>query len=96
MSKFVIGKPQTTDVPAISVDAGLAVGFHRFRLLVVDDQGNQSKPDEVVVEVRASRTTGGTSGGTTGGTVGGITTGGTVIRPVGVAPRSRKSVAKPK
>jgi len=49
---FTIGKPVTTDTPVVEVDAGLAVGSHRFQLVVVDDNGLRSKPDEIVVLVR--------------------------------------------
>ena len=52
MAKFAVGKPITTTTPGVVVDAGLAVGFHRFRLNVADAGGNLSRPAEVVVEVR--------------------------------------------
>jgi hypothetical protein len=35
----------------VTVDAGLRPGRHRFRLVVVDDSGNRSSPDELVVTV---------------------------------------------
>lgn len=52
MATFTPGKPVTTEKPAVTVDAGLKVGVHRFRLVVVDAGGNESKPDEVRVIVR--------------------------------------------
>jgi hypothetical protein len=54
VAKFVRGVPQTTRVPGITVDAGLGPGIHRFRLVVVDNDGLQSAPDEALIEVRAS------------------------------------------
>lgn len=52
MVAFTVGKPVTTDTPEVEVDAGLAVGSHRFQLMVVDDSDLRSKPDEIVVLVR--------------------------------------------
>lgn len=54
MTQFAVGQPQTTEVPRIAVDAGIKPGLHRFRLVVVDSSGLSSKPDEVVVQVRAA------------------------------------------
>ncbi len=54
MTQFVIGQPVTTAVPGVSVDAGLPVGRHRFRLVVVDSAGNRSQPDDRVVQVLAA------------------------------------------
>jgi hypothetical protein len=51
MTRFAIGQTVVTKEPVISVDAGLAVGSHRFRLVVSDDSGLASKPVEVVVQV---------------------------------------------
>ena len=51
MVAFVIGKPVRSAEPTVQVDAGLKVGRHRFRLVVVDTQGLESAPDELVVEV---------------------------------------------
>ena len=51
MTQFVVGKPVTTDVPSVVVDAGLPVGRHRFRLTVIDTAGNESRPNEAVVQV---------------------------------------------
>ena len=51
MASFTIGKPVTTDTSEVVVDAGLKPGLHRFRLVVVDDTGAASAPDEAVVQV---------------------------------------------
>ena len=52
MARFVVGTPQITREPTITVDAGLPVGRHRFRLEVVDASGLRSAPDQAVVEVQ--------------------------------------------
>ena len=52
MVEFVIGQSVTTKVPQVTVDAGLKPGAHRFRLVVTDEQGLQSRVDEIVVQVR--------------------------------------------
>ena len=55
MAEFIISKEIETEKPIIEVTVDtaspLAVGRHRFRLVVVDDSGNASKPDEVLVFV---------------------------------------------
>jgi len=55
MAEFVIGTDITTDVPVIEVtikpDKPLSIGKHTFRLTVVDDANNVSKPDQVIVIV---------------------------------------------
>lgn len=51
MAKFAPGVPQTTKVPQVSVDAGLKVGMHRFRLVIVGEVGGESPPDETLVQV---------------------------------------------
>jgi hypothetical protein len=55
MAEFIIGKEISTEKPAIEVtitkDNPLSVGKHRFRLVVIDDAGNASKGDEVIVIV---------------------------------------------
>ncbi|MCP5310782.1 hypothetical protein [Cognatazoarcus halotolerans] len=55
MAEFIINKEVKTDTPTVevtlSVDKPLALGRHTFRLVVVDDSGNISVPDEVVVIV---------------------------------------------
>jgi hypothetical protein len=50
MAKFVINKPIKTAEPVIVVDA-LPLGSHVFRLVVVDQSGHSSEPDELVVTV---------------------------------------------
>ncbi len=53
MASFVIGTDITTDTPTIEVtlssDNPLTIGRQRFRLVVVDDSGNTSAADELVV-----------------------------------------------
>jgi hypothetical protein len=55
MPEFVINTDIQTDTPAIEVtvtaNRPLPLGRHRFRLIVVDDTGNRSAPDEVEVLV---------------------------------------------
>jgi hypothetical protein len=55
MAKFIINQEVTTDVPVVEVtvapDSPLPLGRQRFRVVVTDDAGNQSKPDEVEVIV---------------------------------------------
>lgn len=55
MAEFVINQDVATEVPTIEVTIGannpLKLGRHRFRLVVVDDTGNKSVPDDVEVIV---------------------------------------------
>ena len=55
MAEFIINQEVKTDTPIVevtlSVDKPLPLGRHTFRLVVVDDSGNSSIPDEVVVIV---------------------------------------------
>jgi hypothetical protein len=51
MTRFAINQTVATKVPVVVVDAGLAVGTHRFRLVVSDDSGLVSQPAEVLVQV---------------------------------------------
>lgn len=55
MAEFVINADVTTAEPTVEVtispDRPLALGRQRFRLIVVDDAGNRSAPDEVIVIV---------------------------------------------
>ena len=55
MAKFVPGRPQTTRESTIAVDAGLPAGVHRFQLVVVNAAGLKSAPDEVLVQIQATR-----------------------------------------
>ena len=52
MARFVAGTPQITREPTITVDAGLPVGRHRFRLEVIDTSGLRSAPDHAIVDVQ--------------------------------------------
>ena len=58
MPAFVIGTPVESAEPVIEVTVDpaspLSVGRHTFQLVVVDDAGNQSQADSVVVIVRDS------------------------------------------
>lgn len=49
--KFLLNRPVTTREPTVVVDGTLAAGVYRFRLEVIDDSGNRSKPTEVDVVV---------------------------------------------
>lgn len=53
MANFVINQDIATDTPTIEVtvsaNAPLPIGRQRFRLIVTDDSGNVSAPDEVEV-----------------------------------------------
>lgn len=59
MASFAINQTLVTREPVITVDAGLRPGLHRFRLVVTDDQGISSQPDEVVVQISALSPVGG-------------------------------------
>ena len=53
MARFEINTPITTREGTVTVDAGLAVGRHRFRLDVIDAQGRRSRTaGEAIVEVQ--------------------------------------------
>jgi hypothetical protein len=53
MAEFVINAEVVTNEPNVEVtvspDRPIALGRQRFRLIVVDDAGNRSAPDEVTV-----------------------------------------------
>jgi hypothetical protein len=55
MAEFIINQEVKTDTPKVEVtvpaDKPLPLGRHRFRLVVVDDSGNTSVSDDVVVIV---------------------------------------------
>lgn len=55
MAEFIVNQDITTTEPTVEVTvsptAPLAMGRHRFRLIVVDDSGNRSIGDEVDVIV---------------------------------------------
>jgi hypothetical protein len=52
MARFAVGQAITTREPVIEVDAGLAVGDHRFSLVVVGASGRRSAADVVSVRVQ--------------------------------------------
>lgn len=52
MPRFTAGVPVVTSTPTVTVDPPLAVGRHVFRLVVVDDTGEQSDPAEAIVVIR--------------------------------------------
>ena len=49
------GKPITVDTPELLVENQLAVGVHRFQLVVIDEAGLESEPRELAVTVRRIR-----------------------------------------
>jgi len=55
MADFAVNTDVTTDTPTVEVtvspDRPIALGRQRFRLIVVDDAGNRSVADEVMVIV---------------------------------------------
>jgi hypothetical protein len=55
MARFVINQTVVTSTPQVLVDAGVEPGPRRFRLVVVDERGNHSRPDDVVVTVIGTR-----------------------------------------
>ncbi len=59
MADFIINNDVRTDTPTVEVtvsrDNPLPLGRHTFRLVVVDDSGNSSIPDEVTVIVADSQ-----------------------------------------
>ena len=52
MARFDINAPITTREPTVTVDAGLPIGRHRFRLEVIDGQGRRSTPHDAIVDVQ--------------------------------------------
>lgn len=56
MAVFKLREPLRTTEPSVTVDAGLPAGRYRFQLVVVDESGNQSEPQETIVTV-VQRTT---------------------------------------
>jgi len=52
MARFEIDRPITTAEPTITVDAGLPVGRHRFRLVVIGARRQLSPPDDAIVEIQ--------------------------------------------
>lgn len=54
MALFQPGVRVATGEPVVTVDAGIKPGPHRFTLVVVDDEGQQSTPAEKIVVVLGS------------------------------------------
>jgi len=52
MPILTTGRPFDAERPSVLVENPLAVGRHRFALTVVDGEGNESLPDELLLEVR--------------------------------------------
>jgi hypothetical protein len=52
MTVLVIGKPVEQSKPVLLVETKLAVGRHRFSLVVVNTRGVESEPATLVVTVR--------------------------------------------
>jgi hypothetical protein len=52
MARFVINTPITTREPTVTVDAGLPIGRHGFRLVVVDARGVRSTAHDAVVDIQ--------------------------------------------
>jgi hypothetical protein len=55
MPTLAQGRPFDSDRPTVVVENALAVGRHRFALIVIDGDGRESMPDELVLEVQRSR-----------------------------------------
>ena len=53
--RLELNRPVETTTPKLVVDAGLSVGVHRIRLVVVDASGLRSQPTEVVVRIVDTR-----------------------------------------
>ncbi|MCC5868443.1 MAG: CAP domain-containing protein [Gammaproteobacteria bacterium] len=52
-----VNQPVVTEQPRLTVAGGLMPGLHTFRLVVVDDSGNQSAPVEAAVRVEEASAT---------------------------------------
>jgi hypothetical protein len=55
MVKFELRKPIETKASKIEVDPDLLPGVYTFSLVVVDEQGNESHPDLLTVQIRPAR-----------------------------------------
>ncbi len=55
MAVFTPGKTIITKRPYITVSKGLKPGKYYFQLVVVDEHGNRSKRDQVLVTIVKSR-----------------------------------------
>ncbi len=52
MPVLALNQPFESPRPNVVVENALAPGRHRFALTVIDDNGQQSATDQVVIEVR--------------------------------------------
>jgi hypothetical protein len=84
MTQFAVGQSITTTTPTIVVDAGLAIGSHRFQLVVVDSAGLRSAADVQVVAIQRQLVV----GPVIGTVVNPVATPVTPVRPA--IPRARK------
>jgi hypothetical protein len=50
VAKFVLGEPVVTEEPFVVAD-GVEPGDHVFTLVVVDDDGNESRPAKAAITV---------------------------------------------
>jgi hypothetical protein len=55
MPTLAQGRPFDSDRPTVVVENALPVGRHRFALIVIDGDGKESLPDELLVEVQRGR-----------------------------------------
>ena len=55
MPVLAFNKPVRSGVPQLLVENELAPGSYRFQLVVVDDSGNESVPNDLIVQVRPVR-----------------------------------------
>jgi hypothetical protein len=58
MPTLAQGRPFESDRPTVVVENALAIGRHRFTLIVIDGDGRESLPDELVLEVQRGRLVG--------------------------------------
>lgn len=52
MAVLTVGKPLESKAATLLVENKLAAGRHRFALVVIDGDGNESAPDVLTVTVR--------------------------------------------
>jgi len=55
MAAFEPNRPISTDRPSVVVDAGLQPGRYRFRLVVIDEAGNESLPSDQIITILEAR-----------------------------------------
>lgn len=55
MVQFELRKPIETKAHKIEVDPTLALGAYRFSLVVIDEEGNESRPDVLTIQIRPER-----------------------------------------